>query len=168
MNFWTRPFFALLAFCLFGVACEKDRDVRGISISDYNNHLELSVDSACIQAPNIITPNGDGINDVFYVLCYNVASFQVRIKNSSNAFVVVSSDPTFVWNGRDSTGSGPYSVEVEATSTSGIPMFGRSSLTILDYGNGTCLNYEGRPVSGDQLDPRICGISYPSHDVFCE
>lgn len=168
MSFRTGPFIALLALCLLCVACEKDRDVRGISISDYRTHLELAVDSACIQAPNIITPNGDGVNDVFYVLFCNIASFQVRIKNSSNALVVEYNDPTYVWNGQDSTGNGPYTVEVEATSSSGMHMFGRSSLTILDYGNGTCLNYEGRPVSGDQLDPRICGISYASHDVFCE
>jgi len=163
----TAPFALFAAVILLCVACEKEGPVRGNGGSQASSHIELAVDSACIQAPNFFTPNGDGVNDVFPVLCKNVASVKVRILNSANELVLENTDLHFLWNGQDSTGIGPYTVEVDAISSSGIPMFGKSSLHILDYDSGSCLNYVGTPVSPDQFDPRICGISYPSSDVLC-
>lgn len=162
------PFALLSALAVLCAACNKEDHVRWGGGSLSTTHIELAVDSACVQAPNVITPDGDGINEAFFVFSKNVVSLEVRIKDSANELVIEFTDPNFGWNGADSTGIGPYTVEVRATSTSGISLFGKSSLTILEYGNGSCLNYEGTPVTGDQLDPRICGISHPSHEVFCE
>lgn len=126
------------------------------------------MDSACVQAPNVITPNGDGITDVFHVLVRNIVTVRMVIINSEGDTVHVSEDPNVGWNGTDTTGQGPFAVHVEALSTSGQVLQGTSELHALGYGLAPCLTYPGIPVCGDQLDPRICGPTYPTHEVFCE
>ncbi|MCB0765352.1 MAG: gliding motility-associated C-terminal domain-containing protein [Flavobacteriales bacterium] len=149
------------------VGCQKDNtEVQGgIPMLD---HLELSVDSACVQAPNVITPfNHDGVNDVFAVLITNVASVHTEIVNAEGDVIITSDDPNFLWDGTDSTGSGPYRVHVQATSTSGQILQGVAPLHVLMYGSTSCIEYDGTPVCGDQLDPRRCGYRYPTNEVFC-
>jgi hypothetical protein len=132
------------------------------------SHLQLSVDSACVQAPNVFTPiPNDGVNTVFAVLSKNISSIQVRIKNSSGHLVYFSTDPNSAWDGTDTTGTGPYKVAVQATTVSGIFLSGFSTLHKLAYDGAPCLTFIGTPVCGDQLDPRICGVTYPTYEVFC-
>jgi gliding motility-associated-like protein len=152
-----------LALC---AGCQKD-DTRIRGIGSGRPHLELCVDSSFIQAPNVFTPNGDGINDSFSVLALNVASLDVWILNSSGEEVTRYNTPFFGWDGTDTSGSGPYMVWVQARTTSGVTVSGKSSLVRLEYGNGSCLNYGGTAVFGDQLDPRICGPSHPTNEVLC-
>jgi gliding motility-associated-like protein len=155
-----------LAVAVAATGCKKDvlQNVGGpIGLS----YLELSVDSACIQAPNVFTPNGDGVNDIFFILSRNIVSIEVRILNSSGQELINSNELDFNWNGLDSTGTGPYAVKVQALTTSGITIGGQSTLTRMDYTGATCLSYLGTPVSGDQFDPRICGPSHPTNEVFC-
>lgn len=159
-------FLMVLAIAAMSAGCKKDvlQNVGGpIGLS----YLELSVDSACIQAPNVFTPNGDGINDIFYILSRNIVSIDVRILNNSGQELINSNELDFSWNGLDSTGTGPYAVEVQALTTSGITIGGQSTLTRLGYDGAGCLSYVGTPVCGDQFDPRICGPSHPTNEVFC-
>lgn len=169
MSRWISPFFLLILICTLCVACEKDAaaTIRGSGGSQSSIHLQLGVDSACVQAPNVFTPDGDGVNDVFYVHARNTQWYRVRITNSAGVLISELNDSTMVWDGQDSTGSGPYTINVYALSTSGIPLYGQHRLSILSYGTTGCLSYSGSPVTGDQLDPRICGISYDSHENFC-
>lgn len=131
-------------------------------------HIELFSDSACVQAPNAFTPNSDGINDVFAVVSSNMATLSVEIRDQQNTIVFTSDDLYPSWDGTDSTGSGPYTVLVNGTTSSGVFLSGESNLAALDYNGATCLIYTGAPVTIDQFDPRICGVTYTSNDIFCE
>lgn len=133
----------------------------------YMSHIELSVDSACAQVPNVLTPNGDGINDIFIVLAKNMASLQTTIHSSNNS-VVFSSNALWPSWVPDSTELGRYRVVVTGTSLAGVPLSGWSYLDVLVYtGTNTCLPFNGIPVTPDQFDPRICGVTYASNDNFC-
>lgn len=160
------PFIFLPLALALSMGCGKDEPLTG-GTGVGRPHLELCVDSAYIQAPNVFTPNGDGINDSFHVLVSNVASLDVWILNRSGAEVIRYNTPFFSWDGTDTSGSGPYTVWVQATTTSGVTVSGRSSLVRLEYGNGSCLNYGGTAVFGDQLDPRSCGPGHPTNEVLC-
>lgn len=57
-----------------------------------------------LSVPSAFTPNGDGINDIFHVGVYNVASFNIRIYNRWGQLVFESNNPAFEWDGRDKNG----------------------------------------------------------------
>ncbi len=150
-------------------ACrEKERPAPFSGGSPRMSHIELSADSACVQAPNVFTPNSDGINDAFAVVSSNMASLHVEVRNAQNTIVFASQEPHPWWDGTDTIGTGPYTVLVSGTTISGVFLSGQSSLTTLDYTGASCLTYAGDPVAGDQFDPRICGVTYPTSDIFCE
>ncbi len=54
--------------------------------------------------PNVFTPNGDRINDIFEVESENLTDFHVVVINSNNSVVFESNDPDFKWDGRDRSG----------------------------------------------------------------
>jgi hypothetical protein len=158
-----------LTLIITSVGCRKENGSpvpvgNGTSAS---SHIELAMDSACVQAPNVITPNADGINDIFIVLALNINSLSFQIRNAAGEEVFAHNGIDMAWDGTDTTGTGPYRVYVQALSTSGNMLYGESRLDVLDYGTGNCLVYSGTPVCGDQLDPNVCGISYTSNDIFC-
>lgn len=130
-------------------------------------HIELSADSACAQAPNVVTPNADGINDVFQVYTKNIASMQTTVQRLNGEVVFNSTALWPSWDELDSTDLGRYRVVVQATSTSGITLSGASYLDLLDYDANVCLPYAGTPITPDQFDPRICGVTYQTNDIFC-
>jgi hypothetical protein len=159
--------FVLLSFLLTLASCKKDNDAVGRSTGDRSSHLELSVDSACVKAPNFFTPeNQDGINDVFTVVPYNVVDLQISIVSDEGDTLYTSHDLNNMWDGTGSVGPGPFQVFVTATTTSGILLQGQAPLYLLTY-NGPCLFIPTPPVGGDQLDPRICGVPHASNDIFC-
>jgi hypothetical protein len=158
----------IISLALLTSCGKDDEQTQPSGGTPWMNHLELSLDSACVLAPNVFTPNFDGINDRFVVVGSNMASLNVEVRNSQNTIVFTSDDLSPMWDGTDSTGTGPYSVLVSGTTMSGVFLSGQSSLTALDYNGALCLTYAGDPVAGDQFDPRICGVTYPSNDIFCE
>jgi hypothetical protein len=160
------PLVPMLLVAVAVVGCRKDPVALG-GIFPRMAHIELAVDSACVQAPNVFTPDGDGVNDVFVVYARNIVEIEVRILDADGEALLVYTDPLTGWNGSAPSGNGPYTVQVQAMTTSGVTLTGQAPLTILSYGNDNCLSHLGTPVCGDQLDPRLCGPVYATHDVFC-
>ncbi|MBK7285665.1 MAG: gliding motility-associated C-terminal domain-containing protein [Flavobacteriales bacterium] len=95
----------LIAFCLFA-ACRKETKGDGGAGIILGQHLQLSVDSLCVQAPNIFTPNGDGMNDVFVVIPRNDNAFSLIIRNEADSVVFSTSNWYHAWNGIDPTVNG--------------------------------------------------------------
>lgn len=161
----------LFALCLFA-ACKKETKGGGAGII-LDQHLQLSVDSLCVQAANIITPDGDGINDVFVVLSRNDSTFSLIIRNEADSVVFSSSSWNHAWNGIDPTvndsvpTAGRYHYSINVTGTSGAQLSGDYVLYVVPDHTTPCFNSSVPPVFGDQLDPRICGITYPTNDVVC-
>lgn len=48
---------------------------------------------------NVFTPNGDGINDVFFIETEKLKEFSISILDMNNNVVYVSEDPKFQWDG---------------------------------------------------------------------
>lgn len=64
-------------------------------------------DSVKIYIPQSFTPNGDGINDLFYISTEGVVSKRMEIYNSWGSLVYVLDDNNPVWVGN--SGDGGYS-----------------------------------------------------------
>ncbi|MBW7867186.1 MAG: gliding motility-associated C-terminal domain-containing protein [Brumimicrobium sp.] len=50
--------------------------------------------------PNVLTPNGDGLNDGFYVTTYGLSEYKIQIINRWGNLVYESEDPNGVWDGK--------------------------------------------------------------------
>ncbi len=161
----------LIAYCLFAACKKETKSGSGGIILD--QHLQLSVDSLCVQAANIITPNGDGMNDVFHVQCRNETGYSITIRNEADSVVFTSRNYTEDWNGIDATvndsvpTAGRYHYSIDVTGTSGAQLSGNAEVYVVPEHTTPCFNSSVPPVFGDQFDPRICGITYPSNDVVC-
>lgn len=83
---------------------------------------------------NVFTPNGDGMNDFFFLNSENLKDFTIRIFNEKNQLVFQSTDKDFKWYGLDAAGNmaeaGNYAYVIFATDLNGksVKMF--KSLTI--------------------------------------
>lgn len=60
----------------------------------------IQVDSSLVDVPNVFTPNGDGINDVFKVKAASLQSFHAVILNRWGRKVHEWNDPEGGWDGR--------------------------------------------------------------------
>ena len=161
----------LIVLCLFA-ACKKETKGGGGGIL-LDQHLQLSVDSLCVQAANIITPNGDGMNDVFHVLCRNGTAYSITIRNETDSVVFSSTNENERWNGIDATvndsvpTAGRYHYSINVTGTSGAQLSGNAEVYLVIDPFTPCFNSSVPPVFGDQFDARQCGPVYPSNDVVC-
>lgn len=150
-------------------SCRKDdRPEPTGGGSPWMSHIAVADDSAFVMAPNVVTPNSDGINDVFMVVGRNVTAMQTTVMFLDGEPAFSSSSLQPVWDGLDSTDLGRYRVFITATSTSGIALSANSYLDLIDYGSSTCLSFTGVPVTADQFDPRFFDVSFPTQDIFCE
>lgn len=72
--------------------------------------LENCYDSACkmisnsfqteISMPNVFSPNGDGVNDVFKIKIMGQELYELKIWNRWGGLVFESTDPNVMWNGK--------------------------------------------------------------------
>jgi gliding motility-associated-like protein len=72
--------------------------------------LENCYDSACkmisnsfqtdISMPNVFSPNGDGVNDVFKIKIMGEELYELKIWNRWGGLVFESTDPNVMWNGK--------------------------------------------------------------------
>ena len=153
-------------------ACKKETKGGGSGVL-LDQHVQLSMDSLCVQAPNVFTPNGDGMNDIFVVQCRNSTAFNIIIRNEADSVVFSSTNQNGAWRGIDPTvndsvpTAGKYHFTISVTGTSGAQLSGNYAVYVVPDFSTPCFSALVPPVFGDQFDPRICGITYPSNDVVC-
>ncbi|MFM9984890.1 MAG: gliding motility-associated C-terminal domain-containing protein [Flavobacteriales bacterium] len=63
------------------------------------DEVVVEVDCASVFIPNVITPNGDGKNDVFRVISRGVETYELKIFNRWGNLVFESTNPKDVWDG---------------------------------------------------------------------
>lgn len=72
---------------------------------------------------NVFTPNGDGINDYFFLQTGDLKEFSISILDMNNNVVYVSQNPNFQWDGTNLSGEkvpdGNYSYIIYAVGSSG-------------------------------------------------
>ncbi len=66
---------------------------------EYTDSLNVRVIESYIEAPNIFTPNGDGINDEWRVAYKSIERYQCIIQNRWGRTVFKSTDPGKGWDG---------------------------------------------------------------------
>jgi gliding motility-associated-like protein len=54
--------------------------------------------------PNVITPNGDRINDYFYVKSTDIETFTISIRDRNGNEIFSSNDKEFNWDGTNYSG----------------------------------------------------------------
>lgn len=72
------------------------------SSSGCSEHVCLKVDvvrESTLYVPNVFTPNGDGLNDLFEVPHVNISEFNIRIFNRWGALLFESNSITTSWDG---------------------------------------------------------------------
>ncbi|MCB0794563.1 MAG: hypothetical protein KDB88_07475 [Flavobacteriales bacterium] len=150
------------------IGCREDVPVPPTDANaPFMAFLALQQDSAFIMVPNVITPNGDGINDILRVVHRNMVEVHMQVRGPDGLLVLSTSGHSPTWAPEDPPILGRYSVLVSGTTTSTTILAAQSALYVLDYGPSSCLEFDGTPVSGDQLDPRVFDVQYPSNEVFC-
>ncbi|MDX1909278.1 MAG: gliding motility-associated C-terminal domain-containing protein [Bacteroidia bacterium] len=84
--------------------------------------------------PNAFSPNGDGINDDFYMVMNSIAVFQIRIYDRWGREVFSSQAPDFRWDGRASgvtVPEGVYTYAVRAETYRGEVITRSGSITLI-------------------------------------
>ena len=67
-------------------------------VSDQNESPDILMEES-IVLPNIFTPNGDRVNDLFEIEIGDKLEFQIVVLNRQNQLVFKSGDPRFQWDG---------------------------------------------------------------------
>ncbi len=156
---------ALFVLVIGLVGCRPERTPP--MAADHAWHV--SVDSACLMVPNVITTNWDGINDQFIPVVYNVTSVQYGIRDA-RLRPVFNHTGLGAWDGRMADGtaapSGFYLASVQATTTSGNTLRLTAPLRVVRHIGSDCLPADITLVSPDMLDPRRCGELLPTNDLL--
>lgn len=87
-----------------------------------------------LNFPNVLTPNGDGVNDVFWITLENYEQCEVSIFNRWGQKVFYSSNPYFAWDGTVSgspSADGTYFVFIEIVTADGRDIHYKGSITLL-------------------------------------
>jgi gliding motility-associated-like protein len=97
-----------------------------ISVNSYGCSDTLTKDvyvTEQLMVPNVFTPNGDGINDVFQINAGSMQAFDIQIFNRWGQKIFESPSPNINWTGRSSSGvmeeAGTYYYIIQATDYSG-------------------------------------------------
>ena len=125
----------------------KDEAIRGTIITQSETVFSPNViadvkpqevkpfeDGKIEEFVNVFSPNGDGMNDVFFLNAQNLKDFSIRIFNEKDQLVFQSTDKDFKWFGLDASGSmvesGNYGYVIFATDVNGKSLKMFKSLTI--------------------------------------
>ena len=149
-------------------SCEKIMDKPNGGTLD--QPLFLHVDSACIQLPNVFTPNGDGINDILVALGNYVNGAHMEVRTLSGYLIWQGSGGWPGWDGRKDGLLLPdhaYRVTISGTSLSGHGLKGSTRVVLTSDPTRTCFSSHQIPITGDMFDPRQCAPIYFSNDLFC-
>jgi len=98
------------------------KDEHGNRMTD---QMEITAfDVSKLHVPDVITPNGDGLNDAFRVVGYNVTNLSFRIYRLDGSLVYEGSGQNESWDGMDSQNpfGDKYYVEVTAIKSNGEPI----------------------------------------------
>lgn len=99
---------------------------------------EITFNDFCpgiVNAPNVFTPNGDGLNDAYCIELTNVATYKVHIYNRWGSELFFTADQNACWEGKISgepAAAGTYFYLVEGIDAIGEDFQFRGSFTLLE------------------------------------
>jgi gliding motility-associated-like protein len=156
----------ITGWTLSGCGKEKDEPNGGT----LDRPLFLHVDSACVQLPNVFTPNGDGINDILVALGDHVTDLHMVVKTFEGEVIWQGAGGWPGWDGRKDGVLLPnraYRVSISATSLASQPLSGTTSVFLAGDPEHTCFSTDQEPITGDMFEPGQCAPIYHTNDRFC-
>jgi gliding motility-associated-like protein len=112
----------ILGFIYALSSCEKCASTILCPYQNPQYFSTLNGDTAIIGFPNVFTPNGDGVNDIFELPSYGVNSLQFTIYDPSGRQIYQSNNTYPSWDG--TINGKPADVGIYAVRVSGISQSG--------------------------------------------
>jgi hypothetical protein len=163
----------LVVMAVLLTACQKDKPLIGKrQAATLDTPLHMQMDSACLHAPNLITPNGDGINESFLVIFGEAPQSRSLVITNPNGTIVFSTTAEAQWSGYDAefideSGPIPYLYHLEFVTAGGNAQQVSKVFHVIRDLNNECITADVPPLFGDMLDPRRCDIPYQTNDAVC-
>lgn len=103
--------------------------------NDTSAYAFIISDSASLRLPNVFSPNGDEINDLYKPLSSGISTLQARVYSRAGALVYEWIGPEGFWDGRTNSGEicsdGEYIILVEAVGFDGRSFNLKSNITLV-------------------------------------
>ncbi len=99
-------------------------------ICDTIDILEISL----LDVPNAFSPNGDGVNDIFFPVNYGLANFEFRIYNRWGELLFLTNDPEKGWNGvykGEEQELDVYVYVISGNGLDGVPYYRQGNFTLV-------------------------------------
>lgn len=170
MKRYTYLLLCLGVFALLFSACKDDDDNGNGNGGETTNaccqipHLEACIGGGKVFVPNAFTPNGDGINDIFYpftgIGIKEITSFKIFNENGTIIFEANNfrgNDPTRSWDGSlfDGTiANGVYAYSIDITNLKDETQFFDGSVCVRSgFDPLPCVDFEKHCAYGNQYNP---------------
>ena len=82
-------------------AMYENKEENTVNNSSSLNESSNNSKSRIISIPNVFTPNGDYLNDEFFIKSVGMSDFYVRVIDEKGQTIFESTDANFKWNGLD-------------------------------------------------------------------
>ena len=79
---------------------ENKQELKTPEAIAHTTEENVTQKESVLKIPNVFTPDGDNINDEFFVTSANISDAEIIIQNDENKVVYRSNDIHFRWNGR--------------------------------------------------------------------
>lgn len=109
--------------------------VKGSCMDSVSRYVQVEIPSS-LEIPNVFTPNGDNVNDVFFLKTSNLENVSIYIYNRWGQIVYysVSDDGNIQWDGKSSVGKevadGAYFYLIKATGKDGLPYDKKGNISL--------------------------------------
>lgn len=172
------PLIAVLVLtCSIIYSCKKKNTTSNKTTAAFvcNDDHVLITGSCCLYAPNIFSPNNDGINDTYTVISDSLASYTMTIKDTNSTTLYTTNSVANGWDGKVAGILQPetfYSARIQATFFNCALVIDTTTCFYLGkYNAAGCIP---RPTTTplyflDQVDPIApCSLPpYPTADTIC-
>jgi gliding motility-associated-like protein len=170
----VRTLFAVIAVAALSVALTGCRKEEVKSIEPALGEAFLFCEDSCfVSVPNVFTPDGDGMNEVFMFVGRHFTLSEFTVYDMEGTIVFTTDSPNKAWDGRYSIPNAPaplagrYMYHLVGVTTTGTVLNGYRPIQLVTDHYSPCFNDCVAPVYGDQFDPRGCGVVYTSNDLIC-
>ncbi len=153
--------FLIMIFLILSVSCKK----TNISSCCDGNPQVATIDSCVIAMPDIFTPNGDGINDMLFVLHRNIATIHLTVSKKFGKKVFETTDIATGWDGNiegKEAREKEFSYTLDATTINGASLSLSGSVCIIrdNCAKGPVENcFFQSQFTGYAFDPTLLGES---------
>lgn len=148
-------------------SCKKNTEPES-TCSD--EHIHINNNGCCLFAPNIFSPDSNGINDLYMVSAQGNTSFSLTIKDANQNVLFTSNSTSSAWDGTVNNqiqAEAQYEAHIQA-SFPNCSIDTTHCFYLGKYNSGCIPKYSSTNlIFPDQFDPVGCLVPFPSADSLC-